>query len=55
VCDVTGRARARGRLHNRMPVILRQPEDEALWLADRELSSKCAQPRTTARRSCLAV
>ncbi|KAK9845254.1 hypothetical protein WJX81_001357 [Elliptochloris bilobata] len=27
-------------LHDRMPVILRTPEDEALWLADRELSSK---------------
>ncbi len=40
---VSDGARARcGRLHNRMPVILRRPEDEALWLADRELSSKCA-------------
>ena len=33
------------RLHDRMPVVLRTPEDSRLWLEDRELSSKCASLR----------
>lgn len=33
---------AGARLHDRMPVVLRTPEDQRLWLEDRELSHKCA-------------